>query len=132
MFNNFEPLPYKVVEKKGNAVLMDQKGSTTLRLASHMKRFLLPDPATEVHEGDEAADMPNGRQLDTTALTPPTNVDNCKHPTLPPFKTHSCYAPSSMDESLYVLLCLNSKTSSANLSGWPHPNYLFVGLDIGY
>lgn len=56
---NFEPLGYKVVEKKGNAVLIqDQKGNTKLRHASHTKKSLLPDPATEVHEGDEAADTP--------------------------------------------------------------------------
>ena len=86
---NFEPLPYKVVEKKGNAVLIqDQEGNTNLRNASHMKKFIQPDPpietteATEIHGEGEAEDMPTGRQLETTALTPPTNID--KHPTLPP------------------------------------------------
>lgn len=47
-----------------------------------MKKFICPDPATaatEVHEGDEAEDMPTGRQLQTTALTLPTNID--KQPT---------------------------------------------------
>lgn len=44
---NFEPLPYKVVEKKGNAVLIqDHEGNTRLRNASHMKKFIQPDPAT--------------------------------------------------------------------------------------
>ncbi|XP_068696507.1 uncharacterized protein [Montipora capricornis] len=77
---NFEPLPYKVVEKKGNAVLIqDHEGNTKLRNASHMKKFFHPDPATE---GDEEEDTPTGRQLETTALTPPTYVD--KQPTLPP------------------------------------------------
>ena len=50
-----------------------------------MKTFIQPDPATEateVHEGDEEEDMPTRRQLETTALTPPTYVD--KQPTLPP------------------------------------------------
>ena len=82
---NFEPLPYKVVEKKGNAVLIqDQEGNTKLRNTSHMKKFIQPDPATEateVHGGDQTEEMPTGRQLETTALTPATNVD--KQPTLP-------------------------------------------------
>ena len=82
---NFEPLPYEVVEKKGNAVLIqDQEGNTKLRNASHMKKFIQPDPATEateVHGGDQTEKMPTGRQLETTALTPTTNVD--KQPTLP-------------------------------------------------
>ena len=84
--HNLEPLPYKVVEKKGNVVLIqNQEGNTKLRNASHMKKFIQPEPAneaTEVHEGDEEEDIPTGRQLETTALTPPTYVD--KQPTLPP------------------------------------------------
>ena len=67
------------MEKKGNAVLIqDQEGNTKLRNASHMKKFIQPEPATEateVHEGDEEEDRPTGRQLKTTALTPPTDVD---------------------------------------------------------
>ncbi|KAK2548046.1 Gag polyprotein [Acropora cervicornis] len=96
---NFEPLPYKVVEKKGNAVLIqDHEGNTRLRKAIHMKRFIQPDAteATEVHEGDQEEDTPTGRQLETTVLTPPTYVD--KQLNLPPessasplfFKAHSC------------------------------------------
>ena len=83
---NFEPEPYVVVEKKGNAVLIeDQEGNTKLRNASHMKKFLQPDPctkATEVDGGDGAEDMPTGKQSEATSLIPPTNID--KHPTLPP------------------------------------------------
>ncbi|KAK2548045.1 hypothetical protein P5673_031876 [Acropora cervicornis] len=86
---NFEPLPYKVVEKKGNAVLIqDHEENTRLRNASHMKKFIQPDPATEateateVHEGDQEEDTPTGRQLETTVLTPPTYVD--KQLNLPP------------------------------------------------
>ena len=46
---SFEPLPYKVVEK-GNAVLIqDQEGNTKMRYASHMKKFIHPDPSTETH-----------------------------------------------------------------------------------
>ena len=75
-----------MVEKKGNAVLIqDQEGNTNLRNASHMKKFIQPDPPTEttdVHGEGEAEDMPTGTQLETNALTPPTNID--KHPTLPP------------------------------------------------
>ena len=82
---NFKPLPYKVVEKRGNAVLIqDQEGNTKLRNVSHMKKFIQPDPATEateVHGGDQTEDMPTGRQLETTALTPTANVD--KQPTPP-------------------------------------------------
>ena len=38
---SFEPLPYKVVEKKDNAVLIqDQEGNTKMRNASHMKTFI--------------------------------------------------------------------------------------------
>ena len=63
---NFEPVPYKVVEKKGNAVLIeDQDGNTKLRNMSHMKKFLQPDPCTEATEtdgGDNAEDMPTGMQ----------------------------------------------------------------------
>ena len=82
----FEPVPYKVVEKKGNASLIaDQKGNTKLRKASHMKNFLQPDPcneAAEIDGADEAEEIPTGRQSEATSLIPPTNVD--KHPTLPP------------------------------------------------
>ena len=66
MSPNFEPVPYKVVEKKGNAVLIeDQDGNTKLRNVSHMKKFLQPDPCTEATEtdgGDNAEDMPTGMQ----------------------------------------------------------------------
>ena len=67
---NFKALPYKVVEKKGNALLIpDQEGNTKLRNASHMKKFIQLDPsteATEAHGGDKAEDMTTGRQLETT------------------------------------------------------------------
>lgn len=83
---NFEPLPYKVVQRKGNAVLIqDHEGNTKQRNTSHMKKFIQPDPAaegTEVYEGDQEEHTPTGRQLETTALTPPTYVD--KQPTIPP------------------------------------------------
>ena len=83
---NFEPVPYKVVEKKGNAVLIeDQEGNTKLRNTSHMKKFPLPGPCTEATEAsgaDEAEDMPTGRQAEATALIPPPNIET--HPTLPP------------------------------------------------
>ena len=69
---NFEPEPYIVVEKKGNAVLIeDQEGNTKLCNASHMKKFLQPDPCTEATEtdgGDEAEDMPTGKQSEATSL----------------------------------------------------------------
>ena len=80
---NFEPVSYKVVEKKGNAVLIeDQEGNTKLRNASHVKKFLQPGPTTEANGADEAEDMPTGRQAEATALIPPPNVET--HPTLPP------------------------------------------------
>ena len=83
---NFEPVPYKVVEKKGNAVLIeDQEGNTKLRNVSHIKKFLQPDPcteATEIDGADEAEEIPTGRQSEATSLIPPTNVD--KYPTLLP------------------------------------------------
>jgi len=64
---------------KANAVLIqDQEGNTKLRNASHMKTFIQPDPpieATEVHGGDQTEHMPTGKRLETTALTPTTNVD---------------------------------------------------------
>ena len=70
--SNFEPVPYKVVEKKGNAVLVDdQEGNTQLRNASHMKKFLQPGPCTEANGADEAEDMPTGRQAEATALIQP-------------------------------------------------------------
>ena len=83
---NFEPVPYKVVEKKGNAVLIeDQDGNTKLRNTSHMKKFLQPDPCTEATEadgGDNAEDIPTGRQSEAAASIPPTNIET--HATLPP------------------------------------------------
>ena len=72
---NFQPEPY----------IEDQEGNTKLRNASHMKKFLQPDPcneATETDGGDEAEDMPTGKQSEATSLVPQTNID--KHPTLPP------------------------------------------------
>ena len=81
MSPNFEPLPYKVVEKKGNAVLIqDQEGNTKLCNTSNMKKFIQPDPLTEttepteVHGEGKAEDMTTGRQFVTTALTPPTDI----------------------------------------------------------
>ena len=63
---NFEPVPLKAVEMKGNSVLIqDQEGNTKLRNASHMKKFIQPGPSTEActeaHEGDEVED--SWRQL---------------------------------------------------------------------
>lgn len=41
---NFEPVPHKVVEKKGNFVLVqDKEGNTKLCNASHMKMFIQSD-----------------------------------------------------------------------------------------
>ena len=75
-----------MVEKKGNAVLIeDQDGNTKLCNTSHMKKFLQPDPCTEATEadgGDNAEDMPTGRQSEAAASIPPTNIET--HPTLPP------------------------------------------------
>ena len=83
---NFEPLPYKVVEKKGNAVLIqDEEGNTKLRNASHMKKFIQPDlsiEATEAHGRGEADDIPTENELETTVSTPPPSTDT--HPTPPP------------------------------------------------
>ena len=83
---NFEPVPNKVVEKKGNAVLReDHDGHTKLRNMSHMKKFLQPGPCTEATEaagGDNAEDIPTGRQLEAAASIPPTNIET--HATLPP------------------------------------------------
>ena len=83
---NFEPVPYKVVDKNGNAVLIEDKdGNTKLRNTSHLKKSLQPDPcteATEVNGGDEAEDMPTVRQSEAAALIPPTNIETS--PTLPP------------------------------------------------
>ena len=48
---NLETLPLKVVQKKGNAVLIqDQEGNTKLRNVRNMKEFIQPDPATEATE----------------------------------------------------------------------------------
>jgi len=91
----FEPLPYKVVEEKGNAVLIqDQEGNNKLRNASHMKKFIQLDPpteATEVHERGQTEHMPTGKQLETTALYLTTNVN--KQSTLPP-ETRASPLPS--------------------------------------
>ena len=44
---SFEPLPYRVVEKKGDAVLIqDQNGNTKMRNASYMKKVY---PARRFH-----------------------------------------------------------------------------------
>ena len=75
-----------MVEKKGNAVpIEDQDGNTKLRNSSHMKKFLRSDPCTEATEadgGDNAEDMPTGRQSEAAALIPPINIET--HPTPPP------------------------------------------------
>ena len=42
---NYEPEPYKVIEKDGNAVvLQDAQGVTKMRSAGHMKKFVERDP----------------------------------------------------------------------------------------
>ena len=54
---NFELVPYKVVEKKGNAVLIrDQEENTKLHNASHKKTFLQPDPYTAATGATEATE----------------------------------------------------------------------------
>ena len=51
-----------------------------------MKTFIEPDFSTEGTEafegGGETENMPTGKELETTALTPPINID--KQPTPPP------------------------------------------------
>ena len=47
--------------------------------------------ATEADGADEAEDMPSGRQLEATALIPPTNIDD--HPTIPP-ESSASFLPS--------------------------------------
>ena len=78
-----------MVENKGNAVLIEGKeGNPKLHNASHMKKFFQPGPCTEATEADgedEAEDIPTGRQLEATALIPPTNIDKSSF-----FKAHSC------------------------------------------
>ena len=64
----------------------DEEGNTKLRNTSHMKTFIQPDLSTEGTEdfrgGGETENMPTGKELETTALTPPINID--KQPTPPP------------------------------------------------
>lgn len=50
---NFEPVPQKVVEKKGNADLIeDHEGNTKLRNANRMKKNIHLGPYTEATEAD--------------------------------------------------------------------------------
>ena len=47
--------------------------------AQHGPQFIQPGPcieATEAEGGDEAENMPTGRELEATVLIPPTNIDN--------------------------------------------------------
>ena len=73
---SFEPLPYKVVEKKGNAVLIqDQEGNTKMRNASHMKKFIHPDPSTETHGTRERKETSITTQSEAAVLSPSSHVD---------------------------------------------------------
>ena len=45
---NYEPEPYKVVHKEGNAVLLeDTDGNSKMRNIAHMKKFITPEAALE-------------------------------------------------------------------------------------
>ena len=89
---SFEPLPYKVVEKKGNAVLIqDQEGNTKMRNASHMKKFVQPDPSTETHGRQERNETSITRQSEAAVLSPPSHV----HEHLPVPSESSPSAPPS-------------------------------------
>ena len=73
-----------MVEKKGNAVLIEGQNENTKLRNTSQKKFLQPDPCTEASKangGDEAEDMPTGRQSEAAALIPPTNIET--PPTLP-------------------------------------------------
>ena len=90
---NFEPVSYKVVEKKGNVVLKkDQEGNTKLCNSSHMKKFIQSaHPLKPLKPTEETREMkyPLRGQSKATALIPPTYID--KHPTPPPESTASLF-----------------------------------------
>ena len=51
---NFQPAPYKVIQKKGNAVIIeDQEENTMMRNTSHMKKLVQPDPYIDTPEEQE-------------------------------------------------------------------------------
>ena len=50
----FEPVLYKVLQKNGNTVLIeDEVGNAKMRNASHMKKFVQPKSCTETSEREE-------------------------------------------------------------------------------
>ena len=46
---HFEPNPYRVIEKDGNAIVIQYaQGQTKMRNVGHMKKFVAADPVTSV------------------------------------------------------------------------------------
>ena len=90
---NFEPAPYKVIQKKGNAVLIeDQEGTTKMRNASHMKKFIQPEPCLETPAKDgeiKPQTMPRSEDAEESTKTNPDQGS------APPFE-ESSGIPSSL------------------------------------
>jgi len=61
---NFEPEPYTVLERKGNAVVIENtEGKTKMRNIAFTKRFIRPEAEEEEVPGRGAADMPPNQQV---------------------------------------------------------------------
>ena len=70
---NYEPDPYTVIQKDGNAVILeDADGNNKMRNIAHMKKFVTPTPV-EAEGPVEPAQMEESR---LTASLPATEVQN--------------------------------------------------------
>ena len=75
---NFEPEPYKVIEKGGNAVVVaDAEGNTKMRNASHMKKLVQttkPDAESQSHGQAESQGMQSAPPEPSEILAPPPEL----------------------------------------------------------
>lgn len=76
----FETEPYKVLEKTGNAVILESaEGVTRMRNVAHMKKFI--EPSTSDSEVTKGADLPTEQDtkssLAETAVEPPNVSQTC-------------------------------------------------------
>ena len=87
---NFEPVPYKVLQKNGNAVLIeDEEGNTKMLNASHMKKFVQPESCTETQEREEETGSSATEPAEAAELS--LRADVVEHPATP---TQSVSSPS--------------------------------------
>ena len=98
----FEPVPYTVLSKEGNAVTIQRSyGVQRMRNTAHLKKFLSPaatrfDPQVELADFPVPDSTPNPAPISTSSSEPwpPNNEPQALTPTSPsPATPHACPTP---------------------------------------